>query len=131
MLTWLKDIIRDNLLFDERNPAMIVGDAPLEAALRKKKVHVNNIRSVVIQQLTMVEARQGPWNPAMLVGGMTRLEGAPISSRPEVQTAATPASAPRARVISLTRYPQDPSYCAAHSPGLRGILAQRYPRGLS
>ncbi len=48
---------RDNLLFDERNPAMIIGDAPLEVALRKKKVHVNNIRSVVIQQLTMVEAR--------------------------------------------------------------------------
>jgi hypothetical protein len=69
-LTWLKDIIRDNLLFDERNPAMIVGDASLEATLRKKKVHVNNIRSVVIQQLTMVEARQGPWNPAMLIGGM-------------------------------------------------------------
>jgi hypothetical protein len=84
---------------------MIVGDAPLEAALRKKKVHVNNIRSVVIQQLTMVEARQGPWNPAMLIGGMKRLERAPISSRPEVQTAATPASAPRARVISLTEVP--------------------------
>jgi hypothetical protein len=27
VLTWLKEIIRDNLLFDERNPAMIVGDA--------------------------------------------------------------------------------------------------------
>jgi hypothetical protein len=60
VLTWLKEIIRDNLLFDERNPAMIVGDAPLEAALRKKRVHVNDIRSVVIQQLMMVEARQGP-----------------------------------------------------------------------
>ena len=130
VLTWLKDIIRDNLLFDERNPAMIVGDAPLEAALRKKKVHVNNIRSVVIQQLTMVEARRGPWNPAMLIGGMTRLERAPISSRPEVQTAATPASAPRARVISLTEVPAGPSYCTAHSPGLRGISAQRCPRGL-
>jgi hypothetical protein len=93
VLTRLKDIIRDNLLFDERNPAMIVGDAPLEAALKKKKVHVNNIRSVVIQQLTMVEARQGPWNPAMLIGGMTRLERAPISPRPEVQAATTPASA--------------------------------------
>jgi hypothetical protein len=83
VLTWLKEIIRDNLLFDERNPAMIVGDAPLEAALRKKKVHVNNIRSVVIQQLTMVEARQGPWNPAMLIGGMTRLGRVPVSPRPE------------------------------------------------
>ncbi len=87
VLTWLKDIIRDNLLFDERNPAMIVGDASLEAALRKKKVHVNNIRSVVIQQLTMVEARQGPWNPAMLIGGMTRLGRVPVNPRPEVQAA--------------------------------------------
>jgi hypothetical protein len=41
VLTWLKEIIRDNLLFDKRNPAMIVGDAPLEAALKKKEVHVN------------------------------------------------------------------------------------------
>jgi hypothetical protein len=60
VLTWLKEIIRDNLLFDENNPSMIVGDAPLEAALRKKRVHVNEIRSVVQQQLTMVEASQGP-----------------------------------------------------------------------
>ena len=37
VLTWLKEIIRDNLLFDEGNPAMIVGDAPLEAALRSKR----------------------------------------------------------------------------------------------
>jgi hypothetical protein len=29
----LKEIIRDNLLFDESNPSMIVGDTPLEAAL--------------------------------------------------------------------------------------------------
>ena len=70
VLTWLKEIIRDNLLFDERNPAMIVGDAPLEVALRNKKVHVNDIRSVVMQQLTMVEARQGPWNQALLLRGM-------------------------------------------------------------
>ena len=32
VLTWLKEIIRDNFLFDENNPSMIVGDAPLEAA---------------------------------------------------------------------------------------------------
>ncbi len=32
VLTWLKEIIRDNLLFDENNPSMIVRDAPLEAA---------------------------------------------------------------------------------------------------
>jgi hypothetical protein len=69
-LTWLKEIIRDNLLFDEDNPSMIVGDAPLEAALRKKRVHVNEIRGVVQQQLTMVEARQGPLSTGMLAVGM-------------------------------------------------------------
>ncbi len=62
VLTWLKEIIRDNLLFDERNPAMIV-DVPLEAALRKKRAHVNEIWNVVMQQLMMVEARQGPIVP--------------------------------------------------------------------
>jgi hypothetical protein len=117
VLTWLKEIIRDNLLFDERNPAMIVGDAPLEAALRKKKVHVNNIRSVVIQQLTMVEARQGPWNPAMLIGGMTRLERAPIGPRPEVQAVTTSASAPRARVISLMEVPAGSVILHRPTPG--------------
>jgi hypothetical protein len=37
VLTWLKEIIRDNLLFDENNPSMIVGDAPLEAALGRRE----------------------------------------------------------------------------------------------
>ncbi len=102
VLTWLKEIIRDNLLFDERNPAMIVGDAPLETALRNKKVHMNDIRSVVIQQLTMVEARQGPWNLAMLVGGMTRLGRVPAGPRPEARAVTAPTSVQGARVISLT-----------------------------
>jgi hypothetical protein len=114
VLTWLKEIIRDNLLLDERNPAMIVGDAPLEAAMRNKRVHVNDIRSVVIQQLTMVEARQGPWNQALLLRGMTRLESMPTPSRPEGQIAATPASAPRARAISLMTMP--PGTVVLHSP---------------
>jgi hypothetical protein len=114
VLTWLKEIIRDNLLFDERNPAMIVGDAPLEAALRNKKVHMNDIRSVVIQQLTMVEARQGPWNSAMLLRGMTRLESMPTQSRPERQIAATPAGAPRARALSLMTMPA--GTVVLHSP---------------
>ena len=93
---------------------MIVGDAPLEAALRNKKVHVNDIRSVVIQQLTMVEARQGPWNPAMLMRGMTRLESMPTHSRPEVQAATTPAGAPRARALSLI--PMPAGAVVLHSP---------------
>jgi hypothetical protein len=40
VLTMLKEIIRDNLLFDKNNPSMIFGDAPLEAALGKKEVDV-------------------------------------------------------------------------------------------
>ncbi len=118
VLTWLKEIIRDNLLFDERNPAMIVGDAPLEAALRKKKVHVNDIRSVVIQQLTMVEARQGPWNPAMLIRGMTRLGRVPVVPRPEVRAVTAPASVPGVRVMSLTEVPA--RSVVMHSP-IHGI----------
>ncbi len=110
----MKEIIRDNLLFDERNPAMIVGDAPLEAALGNKKVHVNDIRSVVIRQLTMVEARQGPWNQALLLRGMTRLESMPTPSRPERQIAVTPASVPRARAISLI--PMPAGAVVLHSP---------------
>jgi hypothetical protein len=115
VLTWLKEIIRDNLLFDERNPAMIVGDAPLEAALRKKRVHVDDIRSVVVQQLTMVEARQGPWNQALLLRGMARLESMPIPPRPEGSTTTTPASAPRARAIGYI--PMPAGAVVLHSPG--------------
>ncbi len=124
VLTWLKEIIRDNLLFDERNPAMIVGDAPLEAALRKKKVHVNNIRSVVIQQLTMVEARQGPWNPAMLIGGMTRLGRVPVNSRPEAQAATAPAGAHGARVIGLTEVPAGSVVLHSPAPGITEVPAR-------
>jgi hypothetical protein len=93
---------------------MIVGDAPLEAALRNKKVHVNDIRSVVIQQLMMVEARQGPWNSAMLLRGMTRLESMPTQSRPEGQIATTPAGAPRARALSVMTMPA--GTVVLHSP---------------
>jgi hypothetical protein len=114
ILTWLKEIIRDNLLFDERNPAMIVGDASLEAALRSKKVHVNDIRSVVVQQLTMVEAKQGPWNSATLMRGMTRLASMPTHPRPEGQATTTPAGAPRARAISLI--PMPAGAVVLHSP---------------
>jgi hypothetical protein len=108
VLTWLKEIIRDNLLFDESNPAMIVGDAPLEAALRKKRVHVNEIRNVVQQQLTMVEARQGPLSAAMLAGGMTYLGRVPVIPRPEIRVATTPASTPNVRVVSLTEVAAGP-----------------------
>jgi hypothetical protein len=114
VLTWLKEIIRDNLLFDERNPAMIIGDAPLEVALRNKKVHVNDIRSVVVQQLTMVEARQGPWNQALLLRGMARLESMSTPSRPEEQETATPVSVPRARAIRLI--PMPAGAVVLHSP---------------
>ncbi len=118
MLTWLKEIIRDNLLFDERNPAMIVGDAPLEAALWKKRVHVNEIRNVVMQQLTMVEARQGPMNAAMLAGGMTHLGRVPLIPRPEVRAVTAPASTPSVRVVSLTEVPVGPVVLYSPVPGI-------------
>jgi hypothetical protein len=124
VLTWLKEIIQDNLLFDERNPAMIVGDAPLEAALRKKKVHVSDIRSVVIQQLTMVEARQGPWNPAMLIGGMTRLGRVPAGPRPEIRAATAPASTQGVRVMSLTEVPTSSVVLRSPASGITEVPAR-------
>jgi hypothetical protein len=36
ILTMLNIIFRDNLLFDENNPTMILGNLPLEAALGKR-----------------------------------------------------------------------------------------------
>jgi hypothetical protein len=115
VLTWLKEIIRDNLLFDERNPSMIVGDAALEAALKRKRVHVNDIRSVVVHQLMMVEARQGPWSQALLLRGMARLESMPVPPRPEGSTTTTPASALGTRAIGYI--PMPAGAVVLHSPG--------------
>jgi hypothetical protein len=122
VLTWLKEIIRDNLLFDESHPAMIVGDAPLEATLRKKRVHVNEIRNMVMQQLTMVEARQGPMNTAMLAGGMTYLGRVPVIPRPEARAATTPANTPNVRVVSLTEVAAGPVVLYSPIPGESQVI---------
>ncbi len=112
VLTWLKEI-----LFDESNPSMIVGDAPLEAALRKKRVHVNEIRGMVQQQLTMVEARQGPLSAGMLAGGMMYLGRAPGVPRPEARATTTPASTPNVRVVNLTEVAAGPVVLYSPAPG--------------
>ncbi len=122
VLTWLKEIIRDNLLFDERNPSMIVGDAPLEAALRKKRVHVNEIRNVVQQQLTMVEARQGPMSAAMLAEGMTRLGRVSLIPRSEARAVTAPASTPGVRVVSLTKVEAGPVVLYSPVPGIPQVI---------
>jgi hypothetical protein len=117
VLTWLKEIIRDNLLFDENNPSMIVGDAPLEAALRKKRVHVNEIRGVVQQQLMMVEARQGPLSTGMLAGGIMYQGRAPGVPRPEARATTTQVSTPNVRVVSLTEIATGPVVLYSPAPG--------------
>jgi hypothetical protein len=117
VLTWLKEIIRDNLLFDENNPSMIVGDAPLEAAFRKKRVHVNEIRSVVQQQLTMVEARQGPLSAGMLAGGIMYEGRAPGNPRPEARATTTQTNTPNVRVVSLTEIAAGPVVIYSPAPG--------------
>ncbi len=118
VLTWLKEIIRDNLLFDEGNPAVIVGDAPLEAALRKKRVHVNEIRSVVQRQLTIVEARQGPMSAAMLAEGLAQMGSVSFIPRPAVRAVAAPNSTPSVRVVSLTEVPAGPVVLYSPVPGI-------------
>jgi hypothetical protein len=117
VLTWLKEIIRDNLLFDENNPSMIVGDAPLEAALRKRRVHVNEIRGVVQQRLMMVEARQGPLSAGLLAGGIMYQGRAPGVPRPEARATTTPASTPNVRVVSLTEVAAGPVVLYSPAPG--------------
>jgi hypothetical protein len=117
VLTWLKEIIRDNLLFDENNPSMIVGDAPLETALRKKRVHVNEIRSVVQQQLMMVEASQGPLSAGMSAGDVMYEGGAPGNPRPEAWTTTTQPSVPGVRVVSLNEIAAGPVVLYSPAPG--------------
>ncbi len=94
LLTMLKDIIRDNFLFDENNPSMIVGDPPLEAVLGKREVDVSEIRSVVHHQLTLVEVCPGPLAANVLAGGMAMLTGAVSNPRAEGRTITALASAP-------------------------------------
>jgi hypothetical protein len=79
---------------------------------------VNDIRSVVIQQLTMVEAKQGPWSPAMLVGGMSHLGRVPVVPRPEVRAVTAPTSTPGVRVMSLTEVPAGSVVLYSPVPGI-------------
>ncbi len=51
ILTMLKIIVRDNVLLDEINPAIIRGDSLLEAALGKREFHVGEVRDIILQQL--------------------------------------------------------------------------------
>jgi hypothetical protein len=101
VLTMLKEIIRDNLLFDENNPSMLVGDAPLEAALGRREVDVNDIRSVVQSQLTLVEAGPGPLAGNVLAESLAMMRGAFSNPRPEARAVATPANVPTGRVMDF------------------------------
>jgi hypothetical protein len=96
---------------------MIVGDAPLEAALGKKKVHVNEIRGVVQQQLTMVEAGQGPLSARMLSGGTVYEGVAPGNPRPEARAVTTQANTTNVRVLSLTEIAAGPVVLYSPAPG--------------
>ncbi len=84
---------------------MIVGDAPLEAALGRKEVDVNEIRGVVQRQLTLVEAGPGPLAEGMLAGSLAMVRGAPSNPRPETRAVAAPANIPTGRVVDFPRLP--------------------------
>jgi hypothetical protein len=98
----LKEIVRDNLLFDENNPSMKVGDAPLEAALGKKEVRVNEVQGVVQRQLVLVEASQGPLGEGMLAGSLAIERAAPSNPRPETRAVTTQANIPSGRVVGFS-----------------------------
>jgi hypothetical protein len=101
----LKEIIRDNLLFDESNPSTIVGDAPLEAALGRREVDVNEIRGVVQHQLLLVEAGPGPLAESMLAESLAMVRGASSNPHSEARAVAAPASIPTGRVVDFPRLP--------------------------
>jgi hypothetical protein len=44
VLIMMKEIIRDEAMFDQRNPAIILCSPDLEAALNMKALHVTEIR---------------------------------------------------------------------------------------
>jgi hypothetical protein len=105
VLTMLKEIIRDNLLFNENNPSMIVGDAPLEAALGKREVHVNEIRGVVQRQLILLEASQGPLGEGMLAGSLAIERAAPSNPRLDTRAVTAQANVPSGRVVDFSGIP--------------------------
>jgi hypothetical protein len=109
VLTMLKEIIRDSLIFDESNPSMIVGDAPLEVALGKKEVHVNEIWGVVQRQLILVETGPRPLVESMLAGSLAMERGAIGNSRPETRTVAAPANVPPGEFWTSQGYRVDQS----------------------
>jgi hypothetical protein len=72
---------------------------------------------VVQQQLTMVEARQGPLSSAMLAGGMMYLGRVPVIPHPEARVVTTPASTPNVRVVSLSEVAAGPVVLYSPAPG--------------
>jgi len=55
ILTILKDTIRGEGLYDEKNPAIILCSGDLEEALNMKALHVTEIRDLVLSHLIMLE----------------------------------------------------------------------------
>ena len=74
ILVMLKDIIRDEEMFDMSNPAFIQGDGELTVALGKQIVHVTEIREIVYLQLTKLPAQQSiapqPEQPSQVMAEM-------------------------------------------------------------
>ena len=56
ILTILKDAIRGEGLYDEKNPSIILCSRDLEEALNMKALHVTEIRDLVLNHLTKLES---------------------------------------------------------------------------
>lgn len=57
ILSFLKNIIQDEQLFDAQNPAIILCSEDLENAFNKKTIHVSEIRGLVSDQLLRLPER--------------------------------------------------------------------------
>ena len=86
ILTLLKDIIRRERLFDERNPSIILCSKQLEEALDQHALHVTEVRDLVLKQVYRLpdqttRDRVTPQEPQQQ-GNLPRMHSMPVPGGP-------------------------------------------------
>lgn len=122
----IKNIIRDKLLFDLKNPAIILCDNELEKVFNKKAIHVAQIRGLMLQHLELVEEKmirpdsvpifvcpplreqEIPSNPWSLVNEVS-VRRNPIRAVRQKQN--KEATEPKATTIKIRKIYKEKKYC--------------------
>ena len=58
LLVDIKEIIKANLMYDRKNPTIILCDEKMEKVFKMKAIHICQIRSLVLQHLELVEVKR-------------------------------------------------------------------------